>query len=364
MGGSSFGRQFRVTTFGESHGGAVGVAVDGCPAGLEISEEDIQKELDRRRPGQGAITTSRAEEDRVEILSGVFEGRTTGTPIAMVVRNRDADSSKYEPIRNTPRPNHADFTYQMKYGRRDWRGGGRSSGRETVGRVAAGAVAKKLLSTMGVEVLGHTLEVHGVKVGRDRIDIDNIRKAWQDDVRCADPEAAERMREEILKFKKEGDSVGGIVEVMALGVPAGLGEPVFDKLDADLAKAVMSVGAVKGVEIGAGFDVAARLGSENNDPFVIEGGKIRTATNNSGGIQGGISNGMPIVLRAAVKPTPSILKPQGTVDMERQEETEIRIEGRHDPCIVPRIVPVLEAMVALVLADHAVRAGFTGPAKL
>ncbi|NOZ76331.1 MAG: chorismate synthase [Euryarchaeota archaeon] len=364
MGGSCFGRMFRATTFGESHGGAVGVVVDGCPAGLELSEADVQKELDRRRPGQAEVTTARAEEDRVEILSGVFEGRTLGTPIAMVVWNKDADPSKYEAIRNTPRPSHADFTYQEKFGRRDWRGGGRASGRETVGRVAAGAVAKRLLSTRGIEVLGHTVEVHGVRVERDRIDIDGIRRAWQDEVRCADPEAAGRMKEEILRFKKEGDSVGGIVEVVALGVPPGLGEPVFDKLDADLAGAVMSVGAVKGVEIGAGFGVAGRLGSENNDPFIIKDGEIRTATNNSGGIQGGISNGMPIVLRAAVKPTPSILKPQGSVDLERMEETEIRIEGRHDPCIVPRIVPVLEAMVALVLADHALRGGFIGPARL
>jgi chorismate synthase len=354
MGGNSFGEAFRITTFGESHGSAVGVIIDGCPAGLELSETDIQRELDKRRPGQSGVTTQRSEEDVVSILSGVFEGKTTGTPIAMIVHNKDKDSSIYMDIKDKPRPNHADFTYFMKYGLRDWRGGGRASGRETVGRVAAGAVAKKLLAADGIEILGHTTEVFGIKSGD--VSIDDIKSnAEKNPVRCADPEAAKRMEEAILKAKDEGDSVGGIVEVIALDVAAGLGEPVFDKLDGDIAKAVMSIGAIKGVEIGAGFEVSRRRGSENNDEFFIDGGRVTTKTNNSGGIQGGITNGMPLVVRAAVKPTSSIAKEQNTVDLSTMKQTTIKVKGRHDPCIVPRVLPVCEAMTALVLADHLLR---------
>jgi len=354
MGGNSFGEIFRITTFGESHGAAVGVVVDGCPAGLDLCEEDVQAELDRRRPGQSRLTTPRSEADSVSILSGVFEGKTTGTPIAMVVQNKDHDSSAYESIKDTPRPNHADYTFFMKYGLRDWRGGGRSSGRETVGRVAAGAVAKKLLSQVGVSVIGHTVEVAGIKTG-DVTPADIADNTEKNPVRCADPAAAVKMEDAILAAKKEGDSVGGVVEVIAFKVPAGLGEPVFDKLDADIAKAIMSIGAVKGVEIGAGFGVSSRRGSENNDEFILKDGKVVTTSNNSGGILGGISNGMPIVVRAAIKPTSSIAKEQRTVDLAKMTETTIKVGGRHDPCIVPRVLPVCEAMVALVLADHLLR---------
>jgi chorismate synthase len=363
MTGSSFGEIFRVTTYGESHGKGVGVVVEGCPSGLELSERDIQRELDRRKPGQGEITTARKEKDKVSILSGVFEGKTLGTPISMLVYNLDVDSTPYIELRNKPRPNHADFTYFAKYGHFDWRGGGRASGRETIGRVAAGAIAKKLLSLIGVEVLGHSKEIAGIRSGD--VTPQDIRSFGEGNpVRCADPKVAKKMEDAILEAKKDGDSVGGIVELIALNVPAGLGEPVFDKLDADIAKALMSIGAVKGIEIGAGFRVAGRRGSENNDAFYMEDGVVKTRTNNSGGILGGISNGMPIVVRAAVKPTSSIAKEQDTVDLETMENTKIRIKGRHDPCIVPRVLPVCESMLALVLADHAIRGGFLPAVKL
>jgi chorismate synthase len=359
MPGNTFGEIFRITTFGESHGLAVGVVVDGCPPGLELSETDIQKELDRRRPGQGQLTTTRSEEDKVRILSGIIEGRTTGMPIAMIVENKDVDSTPYLEIKNKPRPSHGDYTYAVKYIHRDWRGGGRYSGRETVGRVAAGAIAKKLLASIGIEILSHTVNIHGVEVGEVSVS-DIIENATKNPLRCANLEIAKKMEAEIIKAKQEGDSVGGIIELIALNVPPGLGEPVFDKLDADIAKALMSVGAVKGVEIGAGFKVAFKKGSENNDPFYIKNGKVRTKTNNSGGIQAGISNGMPIICRVAVKPTSSIAKRQETVDLEKMENTTIEIKGRHDPCIVPRVLPVCEAMLAIVLTDHAIRSGYLG----
>lgn len=363
MTGSMFGQVFRLTTFGESHGLAVGVVVDGCPSGLELSVDEIQAELDRRRPGQSAVTTQRREEDKVEVLSGVFEGKTTGAPIAMVVYNRDVDSSAYLEIKDKPRPNHADLTYALKYGHYDWRGGGRASGRETVGRVAAGAIAKKLLSMLGVEILGHVIEVHGIRAGE--VGVAEIRSnVEKNPVRCANLRAAKHMEEEILEAKEKGDSVGGVVELLALNVPPGLGEPVFDKLDGDIAKALMSVGAVKGVEIGAGFEASRKFGSENNDPIALEKGRVVTLTNNSGGILGGISNGMPIIARAAVKPTSSIAREQMTVDLKRMEETTITVKGRHDPCIVPRVLPVCEAMLAITLADHALRAGLINPSKL
>ena len=351
MSGNSFGKIFKATTWGESHGTAIGVVIDGCPSGIELSERDIQHELDRRRPGVSEITTERKETDEVKILSGVFEGKTLGTPISMLVWNKDVDSSPYEPLKDVARPGQADFSYQTKYGRRDYRGGGRASGRETVARVAAGAIAKKILATRDIQILGHVVEVGSIRareVGFEEIKRNVERNA----VRCADLEAAMRIEELIKEVKAEGDSVGGIVELIATEVPAGLGEPVFDKLDAELAKALMSIGAVKGIEIGVGLKASQMKGSEMNDEFIIKEGRIRTRTNNAGGILGGISTGEPIICRIAVKPTSSISKPQRSVDMEKMEEVEIRIKGRHDPCICPRIVPVAEAMVALVLVDY------------
>ena len=328
----------------------MGVVVDGCPAELELSEADVQHELDRRKPGVSELTTERKEADEVKILSGVFGGKTLGTPISMLVWNKDVDSSPYERIKNVARPGQADFTYQMKYGIRDYRGGGRASGRETVARVAAGAIAKKILAMHDIQILGHVVEIGGI-VAKE-VGIEELRKnVDKNAVRCADSEAAGKMEALIKQVKAAGDSVGGIVEVIAFGVPTGLGEPVFDKLDAELAKALMSIGAVKGVEIGAGFAAARMKGSEMNDEFIIKEGRISTRTNNAGGILGGISTGAPVVCRIAVKPTASISKPQRSVDMAKMEEVELKIEGRHDPCICPRIVPVAEAMVALVLVD-------------
>ncbi len=356
---NTFGRAFRLTTFGESHGPALGAVVDGCPAGLELCEGDVQAELDRRRPGQGEVTSKRSEPDRVEILSGVFEGRTTGMPVAMLVRNVDVDTSAYEPIRDLLRPGHADYGYLARYGLRDYRGGGRSSGRETVGRVMGGAVAKKLLSRSGIGVYAHTISIHGVKAGEVTLE-DIIKNPYRNRVRCADLSAVRAMEEAIMRASKEGDSVGGVVEAIAIGVPAGLGSPVFGKLDADLAGALMGIGAVKGVEIGLGFRSAEVRGSEMNDEFYLDDG-IKTRTNRAGGILGGISTGMPIVCRVAVKPTPSISIPQRTVNAKEMREEIIEVRGRHDPSIVPRIVPVVESMVALVLADHMVLSGKIGP---
>ncbi|MDY9927075.1 chorismate synthase [Methanosarcina sp.] len=363
MAGNVFGQMFRITTWGESHGRAVGVVVDGLPAGLPFSEADIQKELDRRRPGQSEVSTPRNEADRVEILSGIFEGMSTGTPISMLVWNSDARSSSYDAIKNNPRPGHADFTYMVRYGMRDHRGGGRSSARETIGRVAGGALAKLLLSSFGIQVAGHVLELGGIRAKPLSFEeiLENVEKT---PVRCADLEAAEKMLEKVANLRKEGDSVGGIVEVIVKGAPAGLGEPVFDRLDADLAKALMSIPAVKGFEIGAGFEAARMRGSEMNDSFRMEEGEVTCPSNNAGGVLGGISTGLDIVCRAAVKPTPSIGKVQQTVDLIAHENTEIEIKGRHDPTIPPRMVPVAEAMVALVLADHMLRSGFINPRTL
>jgi chorismate synthase len=362
MSGNTFGTLFRITTWGESHGSAVGVVIDGCPAGLPLGEEDIQRELDRRRPGQSNITTQRKEEDRAEILSGIFSGKTTGAPISIMVRNKDIDSSKYEALKNTPRPGHADLTYELKYGFRDWRGGGRSSARETIGRVAAGAVAKKILELHDIEILGHIVELGGVMA--KAANIDDIRENTEKNpVRCADPVAASEIEAIIHAARSEGDSVGGIVEIIGIGVPAGVGEPVFDKLSAELAKTLMSIGAVKGVEIGVGFRAASMKGSQMNDPFMVKDGKITAKTNNAGGILGGISSGEPLVLRIAVKPTPSISQEQRTVDMSKMKDTRIKIQGRHDPSIPPRIVPVAEAMVAIVLVDQMMRGGFINPSN-
>jgi len=356
MSGNTFGTLFRLTTWGESHGSAVGVVVDGCPAGLQLCGEDVQKELDRRRPGQSRASSSRQEADRVEMLSGIFEGRTTGTPISMLVWNKDADSSAYDALRDKPRPGHADFTYQMKYGLRDHRGGGRASARETVGRVAAGAIAKRLLISEGIHIIGYVIELGGIKADIKSSDISELSvKAESNPVRCPDLDAAKNMLQRLDEVRQEKDSLGGIVAVIAEGVPPGLGEPVFDKLDADLAKALMSIGAVKAVEIGAGLHSAKMLGSEMNDSLKIREGEIEFESNNAGGILGGISTGAPIVCKIAVKPTPSIAKRQRTVDIASMKSAEIEIVGRHDPAIPPRIVPVAEAMVAVVLADHLLR---------
>lgn len=361
MGGNSFGKIFRITTFGESHGTAVGVVVDGVPAGMPLSEADVQRELDRRRPGQSFLTTPRKENDKVKILSGVFKGKTLGTPVAMLVSNLNVDSRPYEDIKNKPRPGHADLTYWLKFGHADYRGGGRSSARETVGRVAAGAIAKKLLSASGIEILGHTVEAAGIAVERQLTPAEIRRNAERNPIRCADMAKAELMKKAILRAASEGDSTGGIVEVQALGVPAGLGEPVFDKLDAEIAGAMMSIGSVKAVMIGGGCKLARIRGSEANDAIVLRGGRIAFKTNNAGGILGGISNGMPIVVRLAVKPTSSIAKPQCTVDLSSMKKTRIALKGRHDPNICPRIVPVAEAMLALVLADQMLRSGKINP---
>jgi len=355
---NSTGKALVLTCFGESHGDCIGAVLDGCPAGLPLSESDIQVEVDKRKPGFSVVSTGRREEDRVEILSGVYEGRTTGAPICMIVKNRDVESETYEQARDKPRPGHADYTAWVKYGGyNDPRGGGRFSGRITVAYVMAGAVAKKLLSTFGLEVLAHTVQIGKVKA-TEKVDYAEIRRnVYQNPVRCAVPETAALMEKEILEAAAEGDSVGGIVEAIALNVPAGLGEPVFDSLDSDIAKMIFNIPAVKGVEFGAGFRSASLRGSENNDPYAVRGGKIVTLSNNAGGILGGISTGMPIVIRAAFKPTSSIAKRQRTVDLSRMEETEIAVAGRHDPCVVPRAVPVVESCLALVIADHAIRSG-------
>ncbi len=347
MPGNTFGNYFRITTWGESHGRALGVVVDGCPAGLDISAEEIQSELDRRRPGQSKITTQRKEPDKVEILSGVFEGRTLGSPISMIVRNMDAISKSYEDIKDIYRPGHADFTYDQKYGFRDHRGGGRSSNRETVGRVAAGAIAKKLLSKYGVVSTGYVKQIGNITC--EIIDFDEIEK---NPVRCADPAKVKPMINLIESVRKDGDSIGGIVEVVSSGVPSGLGDPVFHKLDADLAAGIMSIGGIRGFEVGLGFKVAELKGSEANDlMYKKEDGSLGFKTNNAGGILGGISNGEDIVVKIAIKPTSSISKVQNTVDKDGNP-AELKVKGRHDPCLCPRAVPIMEAMVNLVLADH------------
>jgi len=345
MPGSSFGRLFTVTTFGESHGPGVGVVIDGVPPGLSLGAEDIQKELDRRRPGQSAITTPRAEKDRVEILSGTFDGLTTGTTIALLIRNEDKRSSDYDNLRDLYRPGHADWTYRAKFGLRDWRGSGRASGRETAARVAAGAVARRFLSARGITLLGYSREIAGVRAAR--VVPEEIER---NPARCPDPDAAPKMIELIEKAKAEQDSVGGIVEVVADGCPPGLGDPVFDKLEALLGHAILSVGAVRGVEVGAGFEATRMRGSVYNDEPYMDGPRMRTRTNHAGGIAGGISNGMQVVVRAAMRPPASIARPQKTVAVSGESVT-VEIAGRHDPCIVPRAVPVIEAMTALVLAD-------------
>ena len=352
--GNTFGHMFRITTWGESHGDAVGVVVDGCPPRLPLAVEEIQRELDRRRPGQSEISTQRREGDKAEILSGVFEGLTLGTPILIGVWNEDARGKDYEHMRSAFRPSHADYTYQAKYGIRNWKGGGRASARETIGRVAAGAIARKVLAQeYGVEIVGYVKQIWELKAEVDS-DTVSASEVEANMARCPDEDMAVRMIERIKQARKEGDSLGGIVEAVARKVPVGLGEPVFDKLEADMARAMLSLPACKGFEIGSGFGGITMTGSEHNDPFYSEEGRIRTRTNRSGGVQGGISNGENIVIRAAFKPTATIMKPQETVN---QEGDPIILEGRgrHDPCVLPRAVPIVEAMMALVLVDHALR---------
>jgi chorismate synthase len=352
---SNFGTLFRISTFGESHGGAVGVVVDGCPPRMPLAVEEIQRELDRRRPGQSKITTARAEPDTAEILSGVFEGLTLGTPIAIMIRNQDARGSDYEPFKDKYRPSHADFTYDAKYGIRNWRGGGRSSARETIGRVAAGAIARKVLAQLhGIEIVSWVSRVADIAAPP----IDPLTVRMEDVeaniVRCPDAATAERMIDLIKAVKAEGDSVGGTVDIVARNVPAGLGVPVFDKLEADLAKAMMSLPASKGFEIGSGFAGTYLRGSQHNDLFYKAPDRIATRTNRSGGVQGGISNGEAITMRVAFKPVATILQPQQTVNTAG-EEVELMPRGRHDPCVLPRAVPMVEAMTALVLVDHLLR---------
>ncbi len=354
MAGNSFGRVFRITTWGESHGEAIGVVVDGCPPMLSLDEPCIQRDLDRRKPGQSDLTTARQEGDKVEILSGVFEGTTTGTPICLLIRNKGQHSHRYDHLRGIFRPGHAEGTYYQKYGVYDHRGGGRSSARETAARVAAGAVAKRLLQEQGMEVIGYTRQVGSIEA--ETFDFEEIER---NAVRCPDPAQAQKMAELILQVREEGDSIGGIVEIVARGVPAGLGEPVYDKMDADLAKALMSINAIKAVEMGTGLAAAEKRGSENNDPWFFEDGRLRTRTNNAGGVVGGITTGEELVMRIAVKPPSTIGIPQQTVDRTGRAATvspgDSESRKRHDPCICPRVVPVAEAMVAIVLADHLLR---------
>ena len=353
--GNTFGHMFRITTWGESHGGGVGVVLDGCPPCVELSESDIQPELDRRRPGQSKIVTPRNEADQVEILSGVFEGKTLGTPIMMWVRNKDARPEAYSEMAEKFRPSHADFTYETKYGIRNPHGGGRSSARETIGRVAAAAVAKKLLRLeYGVEIIAYVKQVQDIcaVVDTDKVTQEQVESNI---VRCPDADTAEKMIERIEDIRKAGDSVGGIVECVIRGVPVGWGSPVFDRLEADLAKAMLSLPACKGFDVGSGFEGITLTGTQHNDPFrATEDGSVMTTSNRSGGVQGGISNGMPIYFRTAFKPTATVMHEQDTVDVEHQNTT-LKGRGRHDPCVLPRAVPIVEAMAALVLMDHAMR---------
>ena len=352
--GNSFGHLFRITTWGESHGGGVGVVVDGCPPRLALTEADIQPDLDRRRPGQSKIVTPRKESDTIQILSGTFEGKTLGTPISMWVKNEDARPEAYSEMETKFRPSHADYTYETKYGIRNWQGGGRSSARETVGRVAAGAIAKKILrERFGVEVLSYVKQVQRI-VAEVNPDTVKFKDVESNIVRCPDAATAEKMIRLIEKTRRAGDSVGGIVEGIARGVPVGWGEPVFDKLEADLAKAMMSLPASKAFEVGSGFSGIQLTGRQHNDLFRMKGGKVRTLTNRSGGIQGGISNGETIYFRVVFKPVATVMHEQETVDVDLKNTT-LKGRGRHDPCVLPRAVPMIEAMTALVLIDHALR---------
>lgn len=361
MVGSLIGERFACMSFGESHGKCVGMVVDGCPAGLQLDEADIQSLLDLRKPGETVIATQRKEEDKVEILSGVFNGFTTGAPICMLIWNREHDSRPYESIVTIPRPGHSDYPAMVKYaGFSDYRGGGRFSGRLTATFVMAGAIAKKLLyHTLGIETIAYTVQIGRIRA--NDVDLEDARRnRYTNDTRCPDLEAARQMREAILRTRKEGDSLGGVIECICTGLPVGLGEPIFSSLEADISKAVFSIPAVKAVEFGSGFLGSEKKGSQNNDSFIIKNGKIVTKTNNAGGILGGLSNGMPIRMRIGFKPASSISLTQRTLDISTLSEVDLNVSGRHDPCVVPRAPPVVESIVSVIIADHALRSGFIG----
>lgn len=361
MSGNSIGQRLVLTSFGESHGRCVGAVLDGCPAGLEINEIDIQKMLDLRRPGQSLVSTQRKEEDRVEILSGVFRGYTTGAPIAMIIWNADHDSRDYEQLRTKMRPGHSDYPALIKYKKfNDFRGGGRFSGRLTATHVMGGAIARKLLKTaLGIETNSYTLQIGKIRIRN--VTQQMMKMIYSNEVRCPDKNTAKKMRDAILAARKKMDSLGGVIESVTTNLPVGLGEPIFGSLESDLGKALYSIPAVKGIEFGSGFAGAETFGSQNNDPYMIKNGKIVTKTNNAGGILGGLSNGMPIVLRVAFKPASSILKKQTTIDIKTKKPTSLQVMGRHDPCVVPRAPPVVDSLVSLVLADHALQGGFIKP---
>jgi chorismate synthase len=353
MAGNSIGQVFRVTTFGESHGEMIGVVIDGCPAGLELDEAYVQQQLDRRKPGQSKITTQRKEADQVRFVSGVFEGKTTGAPLAALIQNEDQRSKDYSHIADQYRPSHADFTYDKKYGHRDYRGGGRSSARETAARVIAGSVARLLLKKFGVEISAYVSQVGNIRLTKSSDELD-LAQTETNMIRCPDAETASQMISLIESVRKNGDTIGGVISCVIRGCPVGLGEPVFDRLHADLGKAMLSINAVKGFEYGSGFAGVELRGSQHNDSFVNENGKIKTVTNHSGGIQGGISNGMPIEFRVAFKPVATLMRPQASVDQAGNAVT-VEGKGRHDPCVVPRAVPIVESMAAIILADHLLR---------
>ncbi|MFH0848107.1 MAG: chorismate synthase [archaeon] len=358
MPSNSLGQEFTITLFGESHGKCVGIVVDGCPAGLELSESDVQFELDKRVPRKAGLASSRIEEDKVEILSGIFQGRTTGAPLAMLVSNKDVDSSPYERLKDIPRPGHADYSAQIRYGGfSDYRGGGRFSGRMTAAMVMAGAIAKKLLAKVGVEVLAHTLSIGDIASEKNSTREELQTVVYASPVRCNDPEKTILMEKAILQAAENGDSLGGVVKAVAYGVPSGVGEPFFNSLDAELAKALFCIPAVKGVEFGSGFNSARMKGSENNDPITVKSGRGEFETNNAGGILGGLSTGQEIVMQVAFKPTPSIRKRQKSANLVSMRDTEFELTGRHDPCIVPKAVPVVEAITSIVLVDFVIRSG-------
>ena len=359
MAGNSLGKEFVITTFGESHGKIVGVLIDGCPAGLLLSEGDFQEDLDLRIPAQPNIVSARIEKDSAKILSGVFNGKTTGAPIVIIVDNKEIKSSDYDQIKDLPRPGHSDYSAHIRFGGfNDYRGGGRFSGRITVALILAGTIAKKLLGKVGIDVLAYTTAIGKVK-SEVKFGVEEIRKNRRiAATRCPDLVCGEKMEEIIVATKNAGDSVGGVVECVALNVPAGVGEPLFDALDADLAKALFGVSAVKGVEFGAGFAATEMFGSQNNDEFIMNNGRVESVTGNAGGILGGLSSGMPIVVRVAIKPTPSIVKEQKTINLSTMETATLSVEGRHDPCVVPKAVPTVEAVVAIILVDHLMRASY------
>jgi len=358
LAGNSIGKEFVVTTFGESHGKVVGVVVDGCPSGLPLSEADFQEELDRRIPAEPKIVSARIEKDSAKILSGVFNGYTTGAPIAVMVENKETKSSDYEGIKDLPRPGHSDYPARIRYGGfNDYRGGGRFSGRVTVAIILAGTIAKKLLGRYNIDVLAYTTAIGKVKTDKAFSTAEIRKNRYAAATRCPDLECAQKMEEAIVAAKRSDNSLGGIVECIALNMPPGVGDPLFDTLDGDLSKAIFAVPAVKGVEFGVGFKTAALMGSENNDAFLMKGGKVVTVTENAGGILGGLSSGMPVVIRVAIKPTPSIGKEQKTVNLSSMKDAELSVKGRHDPCVVPKAVPAIEAAVAMTLADHLIRGG-------